>query len=326
MAEDTTQELEQVEETNESQSEAEEPNNPDMLTELMEIAKQDTSIEETEPEEEEEVSEEEEQSEEEDSQEEEEQPEVTDSPKEEFVITDDMIKQYPTLKSYRGKGGTDLARAYDNLVREYSRRNQELAELKKKPQQVSKSEEVIDKMPDPLDDPEGWEKWDERRIARLKEELKADLMNEVKTHTTPKPEDVAERNAKFIYAELEKQLPNIPVQSAMEYWINENSEDFFDFEGNLKQGLIVEYIKERPNRMLKEILELNKGRIPKTAPKEVVEAKKKATEQVRKSVRASQKSLPDTSIKKSAPRKDELTSDDKFNMELMDAVMSNNPV
>ena len=94
-----------------------------------------------------------------------------------LLVTDEMVKDVPALKSLVGKPIEELTKAYANLNKEYGRSQTELTTLKKKPeapavqetQKITQSgektieqqiEELIDKsdLPDPIDDQKAYNK------------------------------------------------------------------------------------------------------------------------------------------------------------------------
>ena len=153
------------------------------------------------------------------------------------IIDEDFVKAYPKTKAYFGKPVEELGKGYESVVNEFHKKSQLLDEMKKK-----LAEATIPKLkdaPDPVDDPEGYKKWDKGR----EEAIRADERSKV-----------VEQPPQVDYmSEVGKRLPaDVDANKVIQAWTNDNAYRLFDKFGNWKQEVLYQYNND-PEVFYKEI-------------------------------------------------------------------------
>ncbi len=189
--------------------------------------------------------------------------------REQPLIDDNIIKQYPALKSYKGQPITAAAKAYDELRRSTTRLNQELAELKKQQVQQPKVEE---KIPDPIDNPEEYQKYIQKKIEQRVEEMVSQRIKVLEDSIQPIA--VEKKQQEIISALKTKLSDNTDPMTVIEGWKNDNQDLLFDNEGNLNSELI-DFYDKHPEIFIRDVLNNFKLKEAESAIKQ----KKKETKQ-----------------------------------------------
>lgn len=247
-------------------------------------------------------------------------------------ITDEIIKQYPALRGLRGKNlVTELPKHYAEAAKRLSEQGMELSKLKKeaeKPKQVEVKEEEL---PDPIEDPKGYakaiqaqieQKYEAKanaKIAELEDKLKA--LEEHPKQQEDKGAEVREIIKSQIGDEIEP-------QKAIDDFVNDNADKFFDTMGNPKTGTweyynanldilirdVVKYYNDKKkdsevSDLRRQIEELKKNQTKKI--------KEEAFNQTKKNFKEAQNREPEHSEVQVASRQQpELNDNDKLLMEI----------
>ncbi len=192
------------------------------------------------------------------------------------IIDDEMIKQYPVLRSYYGKPVTDLAPTYANIVSKFTQNSQELKETKNKLAELSLQD--IGDMPDSVDKPEEFKKWlkdrDEKILQTAKVEPQVDII-----------------------AELATRLPaGTDVKTLVDGWANENAQRLFDTMGNLRDEMQSLY-QNNPEVLYQEVSAFQKSQAKENEDEAVVrKAGHKKLQSDFKKARNSKKDMPNSNV------------------------------
>lgn len=121
------------------------------------------------------------------------------------TITEEQAKAWGLHHSFVGKPIAELGEAYRNLVADYTRKSQRLKELEKqKPSE--ETQEILDDMPDPVEDLDGFKEWVKKQISnpRRDPEIEAYIQRE--------------KEQKILQA-IQTQLPdNVDVEGVIREW------------------------------------------------------------------------------------------------------------
>jgi len=206
------------------------------------------------------------------------------------TIPDELVSEFNSLKALEGKSLKDMAKSYDNLVKELTKTKQELSKL-------NKQEELID----PIEDPEGF--------ARQMEEKAALKAQQAVLEREQVLQQVAVEEAQFI-TDLSKELPqDVDPRKAI---LSFRQMLPTDEKGNIKES-VLQFYSENP-KIFKEnvISHIHRKINDKTISKE---AKEKAYELVKNGLSKSTKADLKSSVLRDAP---ELSETDKMAAKLIE--------
>lgn len=98
------------------------------------------------------------------SSEEEEQSKDDSSP----VVTEELAEQFPVLKAYVGKPMTEIAKAYQSLQSDYTRKAQKLKEIEKQQGKPQKDfAKMVESLPDPTFDFDAWKEGFKKIVSEM---------------------------------------------------------------------------------------------------------------------------------------------------------------
>lgn len=79
------------------------------------------------------------------------------------TITEEQAKEWGLHHSFVGKPISELGKAYRNLASDYTRKSQKLKELEKPSEET---QDILDDMPDPVEDLEAFKKWVKAELSK----------------------------------------------------------------------------------------------------------------------------------------------------------------
>ena len=195
----------------------------------------------------------------------------------EAVITPEMAKAWGLPKEMAGKPIEEAGKSYRNLLAEFTKKNAELAELKK----VKKPESDIEEIPDPLEDLEGFKSW----VKQFKESMTGTVEENVKPIQEARKAQAIKESLDNIQSKLPK---DVDVSQLLNEWgdYNELSED--DYQ---------EYL-DNPKRFVKPVIDFYYAKEYKAKLKQ---AEKKSKDLFIKSQRNEQADTSINTYNKSRP-------------------------
>ncbi len=195
---------------------------------------------------------------------------------EEPVITEEQAREWGLHHSFVGKPISELGKAYRNLTADYTRKSQKLKELEKPDKET---QEVLDDMPDPIEDIDGFKKW-------VKQQLAKDKVNpEIEAYIQ------REKEERILSAIKEKLPKDVNVEDVIKQW---------GMAGYVQDEKDYNYFMSRPEVFVNSVTTFYKAQ--ELAQKEIEEAKKRGDYEVNKTARAFKKKEDVTSLN-SSPRK-----------------------
>lgn len=220
------------------------------------------------------------------------------------VITDDLINQYPALRSYRGKPLAEVAPVYQKLVAKMTKDAERIKELERKLEQTTLKE--LGEPPDPVDHRAEFDEWLKRRDELVKSQVKVE----------PEPQI-------NYMAEVQKKLPNVDINKLADEWAKYNSRRLFDEVGVLKPQIQKMY-QDDPDLLIDEMVSFynlasranqNEFMIEKKAKEEAFVKTKEAFKQARKT----QKESSQVNV---VSRTNELTPEDEILQKIYQSSLS----
>jgi hypothetical protein len=166
-----------------------------------------------------------------------------------LVVDDALIQQFPTLSGLKGKPIIEIAKSYDSLTREYTKLKQTKVKVEEEKEQDD--EDLDEAMPDPYDDPKGFEKWIKGETEKSKK-IALDEFNQQmldKEQLKLQEQEIGAKAVQYqneIKLELSKHIPNnITPEEAIDFFVKENKDTLLDPNGKLKESTTKFFIENR---------------------------------------------------------------------------------
>lgn len=208
------------------------------------------------------------------------------------VIDDNIIRDFPQLRMYKGKPVKDLAPAYALLVSKLTQSQQELKKLKQELANSSTS-----KIPDQVEDPEGFKKWLEEYTEQIKSSVQV------------KPQvDWTQEVSRYL-------PPEADVNKVVEAFKDFNSVRFYDELGQVRPE-VEQFYNQNPEVLLNELSRFYQmmSKAEKNEMSIQQESKKKAYDTVKTSLKKANKEKENlqSAAVNVIPRNVELTDEEKM--------------
>lgn len=218
------------------------------------------------------------------------------------MIDEEMIKEFPVLRSYIGKPVTDLAPTYSRIVSQFTQNSQELSELKR--QMAESSLQKTDDIPDMVEKPEEFKKW---------------LADRDKTNQDIGAGQTQEPQIDFM-GELAKRLPQgTDVQGTVNKWMNKNARRLFDGTGEWRPEMESYYSKD-PEALYQEVSEfLANDEKANLDEADVRKAGHKKLQKDFKNARKSKKEMPGAQVQ-TISKDVKLTTEEEMLIEIQELV------
>lgn len=152
------------------------------------------------------------------------------------VVTESMANQFGWAKSFVGKPINEIMKAYDNLNKEFTRRSQELAELRKISNSVSKTAEKKESSEKPIPDPE-------KQPKEYEAYLNQKAMEDARQKMAPLIQENIKREAELISQKIKEHLPqNTDYNVLLNDWKNKHAD-------------MLPYFVEHPDKLVSSVLQ-----------------------------------------------------------------------
>lgn len=196
------------------------------------------------------------------------------------IVNDELIEQYPILRTLKDKPVTEVAKSYAELQKEYDRLNKSIKEKEANgtpeadpKEELEEEPQGADLMPDPFDEPDKFKEWMEARtdVSKIVEdklnaekEAKAKLEKEAE-----KERELAEKYQKDVETSIKELIPNEDPSEIIKFYMEQNK-DLIMQDGKLKPHLEQAFINDEKflvNTVVdyyhKAILEANGNKLAK---------------------------------------------------------------
>lgn len=232
------------------------------------------------------------------------------------IVDDELIKQFPTLISLRGKSTYDVAKSYDNICRGYTQKANDLQRLQQElgtKQNTTANSDVPEDIPDPVEYPKEFGQWlqnrDKKLIETLRSEMRSVPAQDNEAQVTKKQAEIKETIA--------KQLPEgVTPEEAIQDWVNDNVNDLYDSFGNPNTELVQHYEKN-PNLFVKAVLSVQKVKSLSTSKRQgEKERKSTVADEVRKNIKASRETVKSYETEKTNRAKPTLNNEEDLLAEI----------
>ena len=181
-------------------------------------------------------------------------------PSQEPVITEEQAREWGLHHSFVGKPISELGKAYRNLTADYTRKSQKLKELEKPSQET---QDILDDMPDPVEDIEGFKKWMKKQLSAKRRDPEIE-------------EYIQQEKEAKILAAISSQLPDgVDAGEVIREW---------GTAGYVQNEQDLNYFLNRPQVFVNSVLTFYKAQ--ELSKKELEQAKKKGDNEVKKVTKA----------------------------------------
>lgn len=207
----------------------------------------------------------------------EEEQEIEEPIEDEFLVDDDLINDYPSLKMFKGKNISEVLTSFEEQRKTITQVTQERSELTKRLDQIEeKISKPVEKpqekqreeaLPDPMDDLEGYTK----RVIEMAQKPLLEKLNGFETKTQ---EAQLNQNKQTFVKTLKDSLPEgVSEQEAIGMYATANQEFLLDNTGQLDQS-VYSKLMSNPVQFAAKVAELVKASTPQKNIKVTQEAEK----------------------------------------------------